>query len=151
MTEPDAVMAEVGRGIALSQRGERDAARALFTQLWCEVGPQGDPLHKCAVAHWMADLQEELDDELTWDLRALEAADAVTADRAREAGMSSPVTAMYPSLHLNLAEVYRKLGDATSARRHLSLGRAAAAALPDDGYGEMIRGGLDRLQERLTD
>jgi hypothetical protein len=136
--------------MALSQRGERDAARALFTELWDEVGPAGDPMHRCAVAHWMADVKDDLQAELMWDLRALEAADAVTAERAQQAGMTSPVTAMHPSLHLDLAEAHRELGDLAGARRHLSLGRAAAGALPDDGYGRMIRGGLARLEERLA-
>ncbi|HEV7213225.1 MAG TPA: hypothetical protein VGN47_16055 [Blastococcus sp.] len=149
MTQPDAVMTRVGDAIALSQNGDREAARATFGQLWSEVGVGGDPLHRCAVAHWMADLQDDPQEELTWDLRALEAADSVTGERVLEAGLTSPVTALYPSLHLNIAEAYRKLGAVARARHHLALGRAAADALPDDGYGRMIRGGLDRLAERL--
>jgi hypothetical protein len=60
------------------------------------------------------------------------------------------VAAFYPSLHLNLGEDYRKLGDLAIARRHLELGRAAAARLGDDPYGSMIRAGLDGLAERLS-
>jgi hypothetical protein len=61
------------------------------------------------------------------------------------------VAAFYPSLHLNLGEDYRKLGDAAAARRHLELGLAAVDTLPDDDYGAMIRGGLHGLAQRLGD
>lgn len=55
---------------------------------------------------------------------------------------------MYPSLHLNLGEAYRRLSGHARARAHLDQGRAVAA-LADDGYGRMIIGGLERLGDRL--
>ncbi|MGI5246716.1 hypothetical protein [Dactylosporangium sp. CA-139066] len=149
MSQPDAMMARIGEGIALSQGGERDAARGLLTQLWDEIGPDGDPLHRCALAHHLADLQDDVREELAWDLRALEAADSVSEERAQEAGVAGSVRGFYPSLHLNLGEAYRKLGDFDRAREHLAQGRAAAGSLADDGYGNMIKGGLDRLADRL--
>ena len=151
MTVPDAVMTRVGEGIALSQAGNRAAARVLFDELWEQVGSGGDPLHRCAVAHWMADLQDDPADELHWDLLALTAADSLTAVRATDGGVTTPVSAMYPSLHLNIADAYRRLHDQDRARQHLARGLAAAEALPDDGYGQMIRSGLARLAERLSD
>lgn len=89
-------------------------------------------------------------EELAWDLRALEAADLVTDDRAAAAGVTGPVAGFYPSLHLNLGECYRKLGDLDRARQHLQQGQAAVGALGDDGYGRMVKGGLDRLAQRLA-
>jgi hypothetical protein len=151
VSQPDAMMMRIGKGIELSQHGERDAARSLFSQLWDEIGPDGDALHRCALAHYMADVQDDVQQELVWDLRALEAADSVSDERARRAGVAGPVSGFYPSLHLNLGEVYRKLRDLDRARDHLDRGRAAVASLADDGYGQMIRGGLDRLAERLQD
>ena len=109
MSEPDATMVRIGRGIELGQQGERGAARDLFAELWANVGAErGDPLYRCGVAHAMADVQDETDAELAWDLRALAAAELVTDERAAQAGMG-PVAALYPSLHLNLGECYRKL------------------------------------------
>lgn len=55
-----------------------------------------------------------------WDLRALKAADLITDERAAAAGLTG-----------------------------LHRGLAAARALDDDGYGQLVRGGLDRLSERL--
>ncbi len=133
---PVGIMERIGRGIELQQQGERAAARTLFAGLWNEIGETGDALHRCALAHWMADVQDDLRAELTWDLRALDAAGSIEA--------------FYPSLHLNLGEVYRKLGDLHAARHHLDLGLAAARALGDDGYSNMIKGGLNHLAERLS-
>jgi hypothetical protein len=53
-------------------------------------------------------------------------------------------------LHLNLGEGYRKLGDGARAREHLDRGLAAVDTLPDDGYGRIIRGGLEGLAQRLA-
>ncbi len=147
----DPMMSRIGEGIALGQRGDRAEARELFARLWAEIGDDGDPLHRCALAHSMADVQDELREELIWDGRALAAADALTDERAAEGGVPVEVAAFYPSLHLNLAECHRKLGDPEAARRHLAQGRTALTALPDDGYGRMIRGGFDRLAARLED
>jgi hypothetical protein len=151
LSEPDVIMQRIGLGMELSQQGDRAAARDLFAEVWAGFGEEaGDPLHRCALAHSMADVQEDVRAELVWDLRALEAADLLTDQRAARAGVTSPVAAFYPSLHLNLAECYRKLGDLDRAREHLECGNAAVGALNDDGYGQMIRRGLDRLSDKLT-
>lgn len=93
MTEPDAVMARIGEGIALRARGERVAARELFAQVWSEIGGEaGDPFHCCALAHSMADVQDDLHEELAWDLRALAAADLLTDERAARGGVAARLT-----------------------------------------------------------
>jgi hypothetical protein len=150
MTEPDAMMVKIGHGIELGQSGDREAARRLFSDLWEEIGATGDPMHRCALAHSMADVQDDVHEELLWDLRALEAADLISDERARQAGVTSPVSGFYPSLHLNLGDAYRRLGDLDRARGHLERGHAAVGALGDDGYGQMIKQGLDRLASRLS-
>ena len=123
--EPDATMTRIGRGIELSQRGERDAARRLFSQLWEEIGGgNGHPLQRCAIAHLMADVQDDVNEELFWDLRALAAAHLVTDEQVAQAGMVNPVAGFCPSLHLNLGKCRRKLGDLDRAREHLERGEA---------------------------
>ncbi|MEV8329832.1 tetratricopeptide repeat protein [Streptomyces niveus] len=148
---PDPVMTEIGRGMELGQRGERDAAREVFAGVWDRLGADGDPFHICALAHSMADVQDDPREELVWDLRALEAADLVSDERARLAGVASPVAAFYPSLHLNLGDVYRRLGEWDLARAHLERGLDAVGTLDDNGYGQLIKGGLDRLAQRLAE
>jgi hypothetical protein len=39
-------------------------------------------------------------------------------------------------------------GDLDRAREQLERGQAAVGSLGDDGYGQMIKGGLDRLGEQ---
>jgi len=53
------------------------------------------------------------------------------------------VAGFYPSLHLNLGECYRQLGEFDRAREHLDRGRASVTALNNDGYGQMIKTGSD--------
>lgn len=149
-TGQDEVMARIGQAMALGQQVGRAEARAAFSEIWAEIEVDGDPLHRCTLAHHMADVQDDPREELAWDLRALEAAESVSDERAAAAGATGPVAAFYPSLHLNLGEDYRKLGNVPEARRHLDLGRRAASTLGDDGYGSMIKAGLERLAERLA-
>ncbi|ANZ40421.1 hypothetical protein BBK82_34795 [Lentzea guizhouensis] len=149
----DPTMIRIGEAVELHHhRGQRDAARDLFAQIWTDIGgEQGDPLHVCVLAHSMADVQDDVREELAWDLRALAAADSITDEHAARAGVTLPVTALYPSLHLNVADCYRKLGDLTRAREHLQLARDSVGALGDDDYGQLIKGGLAQLEQQLAD
>jgi Tetratricopeptide repeat len=150
MPGADQVMERIGEAIALQQRGDQGEAARRFAELWEQIGPDGDPLHRCAVAHYMADAQDDPGEELRWDLRALEAADSLTEERAAAYHPALAVGGFYPSLHLNLAEDYRKLGRLEEAHAHLTSARAAVAELPDDGYGSFVRGGIERLADRLA-
>jgi hypothetical protein len=144
-------MLRVGEGIGLQVRGERAKAHHLFAALWQDIGGAGgDAFHRCAIAHSMADACDDVVEELAWDLRALEAADSLTDARAAEGGVHVAVKAFYPSLHLNLGDCYRRLGDVDRARDHVKRGRASLGALPDDGYSAMIRDGFDRLARALA-
>ncbi|MFD5829471.1 hypothetical protein [Lentzea sp. NPDC060358] len=149
-TEP--VMARIAEGVELHHhRGRRAEARELFARIWEDVGgDRGDPLHVCVLAHSMADVQDDVEQELLWDLRALDAAGLVTDDRAARAGVTLSVAGLYPSLHLNVADCYRKLGDLDRAREHLQRARDTIGALGDDEYGALIRGGLDELTRQLA-
>ena len=146
----DPVILRIGEVAMLGQSGERERARAQFGEMWEEIGgEEGDPLRRCTLAHAMADVQDDVQVELEWDQRALAAADQLTMERMAEAGVDLSVTALYPSLHLNLGECYRKLGDLERAREHLLLAQEALGALGDDDYGRLIRDGFARLTESL--
>lgn len=95
------------------------------------------------LAHHLADLQDDVADELAWDLRALEAASGGFVD----AGFD--IRGFAASLQLNVADAYRRLGDVASARAHGVLALTACDDLGDDGYGRMIRAGVARLAERI--
>ncbi|MBC7271470.1 MAG: tetratricopeptide repeat protein [Streptomyces sp.] len=146
---PDAVMTRIGQVVMLHHAGDREEARQRFLTLWAEIGEDGDPLHRCTLAHYMADTQDDPADELAWDLRALTAAEELTDDRLARHDGTVAVRALYPSLHLNLAADYVKLGRAEAARTHLRRARRASATLADDGYGNGVRAAIGRLELRL--
>ncbi|MEV1170896.1 hypothetical protein [Nonomuraea sp. NPDC049784] len=147
----DPTITRIGQGVELHHhRGQREAARDLFAQIWDDIGgEQGDPLHICVLAHAMADVQDDVHQELMWDLRALAAADLVTDERVAQAGVTLSAAGLYPSLHLNLSECYRKLGDLDRAREHLQQARTTIGALGDDEYAQLIKSGLERQAEQL--
>lgn len=88
------------------------------------------------LAHYMADMQTDPRLELVWDLQALDAAGPPNGATPLE---------YYPSLYLNLAEDYRKLGEWNAAREHLAKAKESAAALPANGYENMIRRGIEHM------
>ncbi|MET7517802.1 hypothetical protein ABZS88_30810 [Streptomyces sp. NPDC005480] len=146
----DAMMARIGQVIMLHHAGDREEARDRYLGLWAEIGEDGDPLHRCTLAHYMADAQDDPDDELAWDLRALTAAEGLTEARLALHEESLAVRALYPSLHLNLAADYVKLGRPKAARSHLTKARAVVGALGDDGYGDGVRAAIARLEQRVA-
>ncbi|MGW4024819.1 hypothetical protein [Streptomyces sp. NPDC005009] len=148
---PDAVLTRIGQVVMLHHAGDREEARHRLLGLWAEIGEHGDPLHRCTLAHYLADTQDDPEDELAWDLRALTAAEEVADDRVDAYGESSAVRALYPSLQLNLAADYARLGRPDAARTHLHRARGAARTLADDRYGEGVRAAIRRLEIRLDE
>ncbi|GLX51116.1 hypothetical protein Shyhy01_40660 [Streptomyces hygroscopicus subsp. hygroscopicus] len=142
-TARDEVLTRIGQVVMLHHGGDREEARSRFLDLWAEIGEDGDPLHRCTLAHYLADTQDDPADELAWDLRALAAA------RELPEGHPRSVPGFFPSLHLNLAADYAKLGRTEAARTQLGHARAAADVLPDDGYGAGVRAAIGRLELRL--
>ncbi|WP_054811182.1 hypothetical protein [Nocardia arizonensis] len=142
----DPTMDAITEAVTLGRAGDRIAARTMLAAIWNSVGPMGDALHRCTLAHYMADLQEDAAQALAWDVRALDAADALTGDRAARHHPGLDVRGFYPSLHLNLADNYRRLGAFEAAHREIGAARDRLAHLPDNEYGELIRTILDELE-----
>ncbi|GAA3371652.1 hypothetical protein GCM10017744_100240 [Streptomyces antimycoticus] len=133
----DAVLTRIGQAVMLHRGGDREEARNRLAALWQEIERDGAPFHRCALAHYLADTQDDPLDELIWNLRALAAADGLT-------GALAP-RAFFPSLHLNVATGYLKLGQEEAARGQLALARTAAGALGEDPYGDGVRAAILRL------
>ncbi|WP_151772064.1 hypothetical protein [Streptomyces abyssomicinicus] len=143
LQEPDAnglaVRTRIGQAVLLHHGGDREEARGRFLGLWEEIGADGDAFHRCALAHYLADTQDDPADELAWDLRALSAAEE----------LMESVRSLYPSLHLNIAADYAKLGCPEAARSHLGRARSAAEGLPYDGHGTRVREAIRSLEAGL--
>ncbi|GGN53338.1 hypothetical protein ACFXN2_28615 [Streptomyces kronopolitis] len=164
-TSEDGVLTRIGQAIMLHRAGDREEARNRLTALWHEIGPQGDAFHRCTLAHYMADTQDDPRDELDWDLRALEAAEGFVTERpgctaaasaepriADGPGPRHPLVALrafFPSLHLNIAADYAALDRPADARAQLRRARASVNALADGEYRQGLRDAIDRLQLRI--
>ena len=134
--------------VQVSMGGDRSKGRELLEACWAHTHSE-DHAQRCVVAHYLADLQDDLDDEIRWDDAALSAYEHVSETGLAAVGIAS-AAGLAPSLHLNLGDGYARRGDLSAARRELDAGLAFAAALGDGGYGTMIRKGLAGLAERLN-
>lgn len=144
--DADDVMTRIGRALDLGAAGDRTAARAALTEVWEQVGDTGDALHRCTIAHHLADLQDSVTDEVAWDRSALAAVADLSDERVQRDHASLRVRALLPSLHLNLADGYRRAGDVARARDHLTIAAPLVAKLAgrrvrhDDPRGDRTGG-----------
>ncbi len=140
MTTADPIMTRITQGVSDFRTGDPDRARAGLLEVWADIGPAGDPLHRCTLAHYLADTYDDPAEALVWDVRALDAADTLTDTRLNDHHAGLQVAGFYPSLHLNLADNFRRLGAFPAATRHIEAARERLDILPDDDYGALIRG-----------
>ncbi|MFC4128599.1 hypothetical protein [Nocardia rhizosphaerae] len=146
----DHVMARITDAVTEFRSGDTDSARTALVALWAELGPAGDPLHRCALAHYLADTYDDPAEALVWDLRALDAADVLTDTRLHAHDASLRVAGFYPSLHLNLADNFRRLGSFPAARRHLDVAGESLGTLAADDYGALIRTAVAEVTELVA-
>lgn len=131
-------------------RGNVSEARESMATIWSDLEDGGGAYHRCVLAHFIADTQQEAADELTWDLKALDIADDALAERV-DGAEADALRRFLPSLHMNVADGYRKLGDFEMARRHLEAGVQTSAALGVDAYGQTVRSELLRIEAQIAD
>ncbi|WP_153506135.1 hypothetical protein [Cumulibacter manganitolerans] len=133
--------------IAAAQSGDPDG-RAVLLRQWAATTPE-QHAHRCVLAHFLADTQRDVLDELAWDQRALaEHAHVTDADLLPIEVASA--RGFLPSLHLNVADALRRSGNLQGAGRHLDLALGATDALDDSPYADLVRAGIGRLAERLA-
>ncbi len=145
MTEWTEITTAVGTALG----GDREVGCQQLRACWDGTG-EGDHAQRCVLAHYLADTEDELDAEVAWDELALSAFASVGDGELAEVGIPS-AAALAPSLHLNLGDGYLRQGRLAEAAREQAAGTAAVDELADDGYGAMIRSGLDRLRQRIDE
>ncbi len=138
---------QITAAVTTTMGGDAEGGRAALTRCWEATGPD-DHAARCVLAHYLADVVPDLADEITWDERALAEFASVGRSDLSAVGIAD-TRLLAPSLHLNLGDGYLRAGRPDDARRALAEGYAAVGLLPDDGYGEMIRRGLDGLAARI--
>ncbi len=124
------------RGIELEGENPREAA-ALFQQAWKEAENDFD---KSVAAHYVARQQDSIENKLKWDETALQLALQSNDEN---------IQGLYPSLYLNVGKGHEDLQHFEAALENYSLGLSFSSALEADGYGKMIRSGLDAGIERI--
>lgn len=134
------------RAVGTALGGDPTTGRQQLLACWAATSDT-DHAPRCVLAHYLADTETDLDAEVEWDELALAAFTSVDDGDLAPVGIPS-AAGLAPSLHLNLGEGYLRQGRLVDAEAQLSAGLAAVDLLGDDGYGSMIRSGLERLRER---
>lgn len=148
-TTLDPTMEAIGKAIVLGREGDPESARRDLLAIWQQIGVGGDPFHRCTLAHYLADLYKDPAEALIWDVRALDAADALTDERTHQHHVSLHVAGFYPSLYLNIADNLRRLGAFEAAAEHINNAEQHTSALSDDAYGNTIRTAINEIHQAI--
>ena len=115
------------------------AASDCFARAWAA---QTDDFEAAVAAHYVARTQPDAAGKLEWDLRAVWHAEAALA-----AG-DGRVRGLLASFYLNAGDGLLQAARRDEARDAITRAEAALAALPGDGYGAFVAGGVARLRAR---
>jgi hypothetical protein len=126
-----------GQGMEREQEGKGEEARQLFLTAWEESGL---PVERAMAAHYVARYQDTVEMTLFWNQTAVNNADAVENDGAKD---------LYPSLYLNLGRSHEDTGSMSDAKRCYERAQQCLGDLPENGYRKLIQNacaaGLDRI------
>lgn len=139
---------EVLAAVTAALGGDKTEGRRLLVECWEDTAAT-DHAYRCVLAHYLADVQEDLDAEIRWDETALHEHGFLTDGELGPMGIPS-TRGMLASLHLNLGDGYLRSGQVGRAREHQQAGQARIESLSGDGYGAMIRAGLQKLDQRIS-
>ena len=125
------------QGMPLEGQAKPEEAAKLFMKAWNEATQTAE---KFIAAHYLARHQDNVADKLKWDKAAL--------TLARE--IDSPeINGVFSSLYLNVAKCHEDLKDFDKAIENYQSALQYAKFLPEDGYGHMIRSGIESGMERV--
>ncbi len=149
MPAPDPTMAAITEAVTAGRSGDTAAARLRLENLWDEIGPAAT---RCTAALSLTSLPTctTTPPRPSRGTSALEAADSLDDTRVQQEHVSLQIRGFYPSLHLNLADDHRRLGDFDAATEHLTAARIYTDALADDGYGATVLSGIDNVTQAIA-
>ncbi|AFR50888.1 hypothetical protein [Gordonia sp. KTR9] len=147
---PDPTMESIGKAVTIGREGDTESARRDLLDIWNRIGVDGDPFHRCTLAHYLADLYDSPAVALMWDVRAFDAAATITNHRAQQHHASLQVAGFYPSLLLNIADNLRRLGSFEAATDYIDRAGQHTSALARDGYGDMIRTAINEVRQAIS-
>jgi len=85
--------------------------------------------------------QDSVANKLKWDETALQLAFGLDDEGIKGA---------LPSLYLNIAKCHEELNDFTKAKENYQNGLTYTSFLHEDGYGNMVRAGINAGIERVS-
>ena len=129
------------QGMAMEEKGKGDEARSIYMQAWNEAT---NDFEKFLAAHYIARLQTNLKDKLTWLGTALR-----LALKMNDVAVHSAL----PSLYSNIAQCYQNLGDMDNAKKNDELADSSKNNPADKGpfyhgtradlhIGDLLRAGF---------
>ena len=116
---------------------EQDEAKKLFDEAFHRAQTDFEKFIAC---HYIARHQHSPEEKLRWDELALSHAISCIDENIHE---------NYSSLYLNIAKDFEDLGDDEEALKNYLLAGSYTGFLAEDGYGTMIRSGINRGIERV--
>jgi hypothetical protein len=117
--------------------------------LWAQQDSDSDPLDQAVIAHYLADLQDGAEAALTWNLRAVEAAERGAVPGTELSAIPQPWRGLRPSLYLNAARDLAAMGRQAEAGDFLTRADDCLADLPESGYGRLVREDINALRSDL--
>lgn len=88
----------------------------------------------------MARHQNTIEEKLKWDTTALNFALKIEGNSIRST---------LPSLYLNIGKCYEDLNDRENATLHYNIARSHFDFLPENGYGNLIKNGVENGIKRV--
>ena len=126
------------QGMDLEGKGKPEEASRVFIQAWNEAT---NDFEKFTAAYYVARHQKSISDKLNWDKTALRHALNINDDSIKET---------LPSLYLNIGKCYEDLNDFENAKSNYRAAFSFSTYLPDNGYGNMIKAGVNRALDRIN-
>ena len=125
-------------GMDLEGQGKLAEASNHFEEAWNLASTD---FEKFTAAHYVARHQKSISDKLNWDTTALKHALNINDDSIKET---------LPSLYLNIGKCYEDLSDFENAKNNYKSAFSFSTYLPDNGYGNMIKAGINRALGRIN-
>ncbi len=125
------------KGMELEGQGELTQAINVFDKAWNIATTD---FEKFTAAHYVARHQKTIIDKLEWDKTALQHALNIN---------DATIKSTLPSLYLNVAKCYEDLKDFEQAKTNYQEAFSFTSFLPEDGYGNTIKKGIDKGLERI--
>jgi rifampin ADP-ribosylating transferase len=123
-------------GMELEGKGKFEKANKHFVEAWRYATTD---LERFTAAHYVARHQKNTSDKLKWDKTAL-----LHALKIRDEDIKQTL----PSLYLNIGKCYEDLNDFDNAISNYQAAFSFVMYLPDNGYGNMIKAGIENALNR---